>query len=176
MASLGNGQPIVADALAGGQPVAHAEQLGLGLALEPAAPRIGRPPGRRNYRTEQLIAYLQSKGKLPAELLSDVGRRGWRWLAKELQISREEGFKHWLAIQQALLPYTAARLAQLEVHSTGEGSLGAGALHLLAAQTMAAQLAGGAPFYQNGAAPEPIVNAELFAAIPSEIPGGRPLE
>jgi hypothetical protein len=181
------GNPVVAETLENGAR-AHAlgEQTGLAIAGQPAAEviharRSGRPAGRRNYRTEQLVSYLSAKGKMPAEMLHDVLRQGWRKLQKDLGISAKEAFEIWRDLNLALMPYTAPKLAALEIAATGDGAgaLGAGALHLLAAQQIAGILAAAgqpAPSPEFGAASQVIDNAALFGTLPDALPDDRPLE
>src|SRR5262249_6249266 len=145
------GNPAIGETLAMAGPLALGEQTGLAIPGQAAAEtiharRAGRPPGRRNYRTEQTVAFLATKGKLPAEHLPDAISRGWRWLAAELKITPKEAFELRLRMIESLLPYTAPKLASLEIDAKGgaAGAVGAGALHLLAAQTVAGMLQTGA--------------------------------
>jgi hypothetical protein len=194
--SLGNDHAIIGPALAGGAAAPIGEQRGLAIAgqpeLEAVRPgRRGRPPGKRNYRTEALVSYLQSRGKMPAEMLHDVLRQGWRRLAGELGVSKREAFEIWRDLNLALMPYTAPRLAALEVTApdgAAGAALGAGALHLLAAQQIAGMLsgdpagmllgdpAGSARNMAFDAVPQPIDNAAFSGRLPSESADDRPLE
>jgi hypothetical protein len=181
-----NGHAILTTALAEGAPATPlGEQRGLAIAGQPETEvvhprRAGRPNGRRNYRTEALVSYLASRGKLPAEMLHDVLRQGWRKLATDLRVTPREAFEMWRDLNLALMPYTAPKLAALEISGDGAaGGLGAGALHLLAAQTMAEMMAHGAPaapMHHFGAAPQPVDNAPLFDGLPAGLPDDQPLE
>lgn len=185
--SLAHNNPIVKPVLEGGAPAELGVQRGLAIAGQPEAEVIrrnrgGRPPGRRNYRTEAVVSYLAARGKLPAEMLHDVLRQGWRRLATDLGISKREAFEIWRDLNLAMMPYTAPRLASLELTGNGvgdAGGLGAGALHLLAAQTVAgmmAQAAAPAPMQRNGAASQVIDNAPLFDGYQGGLPDAMPLE
>jgi len=137
----GTGAGLAVHAAIGASGPRHApEQLALGTVWPGHIDGPAFRRKRRSYKTEQLIAYLQSKGKLPAEILADLIRQGWRKLQKDLHCTPLEAFDRWLAMQQALLPYTAAKLATLELRGGADLGAGAGALHLLAAQALAGQI------------------------------------
>jgi len=189
--SAARGNPVMSELLAAGEPAAPlGEQRGLAIAGQPPGEvihprRVGRPAGRRNYRTEALVSYLSAKGKMPAELLHDVLRQGWRKLATDLRITPLEAFVIWRDLNLSLLPYTAPKLAALEINATGDGAgaVGAGALHLLAAQQIAGLLAGASPapvpaagVHDFRAASQPIETTPLFDGLPVGLPDDRPLE
>ena len=105
-------------------------QLALGPELAPQpVPGPGRPAGRRNRRTADLVAYLEAQDALPGLALAKVVKGGPEQLAHDLGISREAGFGRWLAVCEALMPYAHPRLAQISLDATVND---AGRLHLLA--------------------------------------------
>jgi hypothetical protein len=113
-------------------------QTGLAFAADGSASPVAEPVTRslrrvrRNYRADALISMLAEKGPLPAEILHKAIRQGWRYLQRELGCSKLEAFKLWVSLIESLLPYTAARLAQLEI-KTDPGA----AAHFLAASAFA---------------------------------------
>ena len=191
----GNGARLAVHAAIGAeQPRAVQPELGGGDLVFPGH-GSGFRRKRRTYKTVQLGRYLQSKGKLPAEVLADLIREGWRKLQRDLKCTPLEAWDRWFGMVCALLPYTAAKLGSLEITGDlGGGGGGPSALHLLAAQAMAGQLAeiragfdalgavgdrgpaNGRPNQQSGHQQQTLELGRFQPAIPSQIPDGMPLE
>jgi hypothetical protein len=112
-------------------------QLALAPELAAEEPTRGRPAGRRNRRTQELVDYLASQDALPGLVLARVLKAGPQQLARDLGVSLPEAFGKWLAIAETLMPYAHPRLAQLQVDATVSD---ASALHLLAVTGQAVDL------------------------------------
>jgi hypothetical protein len=120
-----------------------------GSAMVTAEPASVRRRHHRGIRDDarRTAEYIASRGATPAEQLHNIGRMQWRnaiaQITKATGCTRLEAFRLWVSINESLLPYTAARLATLEL---GEGAAGGLALaHFLAASAMSERLAAGGP-------------------------------
>lgn len=118
----------------------------------PTAGKVVRERGRLRTDARRTTEYLATRGKTPAEALHDVAGMKWQRAIKEIKrhakCSELDAMKLWLACNQALLPYTAARYDTLELGSQLAGSAGNLSLaHFLAASMVAERLgvAGAAP-------------------------------
>jgi hypothetical protein len=163
----------VGAALAAGGPAPLGVQHGLAFGADGSAALVAEPVYRgerrlrRNYRAEQLVGMLAERGPLPAEVLHKVIRQGWRHLSRELGCSKLEAFKLWAGLLDSLLPYTASRLAQLDVRGDAAGAfaMGGAAAHFLAASAMVrlAPLPNGEIGNNPPGGPETIDSGPLFA-------------
>jgi hypothetical protein len=122
------GQLALFDDDEAGEPAA----LGEGRAAEPGERRMGRPPGARNKRTDELARWYIGKngGRDPLERGIEISGLPilapgiLEGLAQRLGCSRFDAAKFWAGVLTATLPYTHQRLAQLEVKPAG--ALGSG--------------------------------------------------
>jgi hypothetical protein len=124
----------------------HDDQRGLRVALEealdrqagspPAAPTQlalldevgvvnhkgnagkGRPPGRRNRRTEEWLEYF-SKYPSPIELLLRTAAAPLDEFSRELGCSKQEAIKLQIAAATAAAPFLHPRLSAIELHPPG---------------------------------------------------------
>ena len=130
---LGLGAAIDAHGGVGPAPAAGAEQLDLLPPLplaERGAPttlprpdRPGRPPGVRNRRTEELIAYIGARYQLPAIVLAEIYSRPVRELATELGCKLPEALALQVSAAKELLPYLHQK-QPLAVDVSGAGVIG----------------------------------------------------
>lgn len=106
------------------------------LGVEPADTRTRVYRGARGdwRRTTE---YLAARGKLPIENLHDLAKltpdKAIPRIMKLAAMSRTEAYREWRNLQAELLPYTAARLANVEGAAGLAEAIGAGAAHYLAA-------------------------------------------
>lgn len=112
------------------------------ITMEPASERKRHHRGIRDD-ARRAAEYIASRGTTPIEGLHNIGRMEWRravaQITKGTGCTRLEAFRLWVSINESLLPYTAARLATLEL---GENTVGSLALaHFLAASAMSERLA-----------------------------------
>ena len=113
---------------AGGEAGANGD----GRAVEPGERRMGRPPGARNKRTDELARWYIGKngGRDPLERGIEIAGLPilapgiLEGLAARLGCTRFEAAKFWAGVHSATLPFVHQRLAQLEVKPPG--ALGSG--------------------------------------------------
>jgi hypothetical protein len=125
------GKAAVQGAIEAQRPLsAPSQQMALAPELAPEPERgPGRPAGRRNRRTADLIGYLEAQDALPGIALAKVVKGGPEQLARDLGVDRQTAFARWLAVCEALMPYAHPRLAQIQLDATVND---ASRLHLLA--------------------------------------------
>lgn len=146
------------------------------LPLDAPAPALQRQVGPRqrlrSYRSDQLVAYLQQRGKLPAEVMHDVMIQGWRKLHRDLGCTKLEAWDRWVGLMGSLMPYLHPRMAQVEVKGDGGGGGGGmAALHLLAASALLDRReAPDTPLHQKGVSSQVIDAPSLLDALPTELP------
>lgn len=145
------------------------------LAPPPARPLGGRPPARRNRRTEEFAQWLAARGALPGDRLAELVRGGWQALQRDLNCSPLDAYDRWLKAVEALMPYAHPRLASLELKGDALGQAGGlAALHLLAVR--AASEASGGGF--GGLGPEPLPGSpreiEADAWVSEHVPAHGP--
>lgn len=104
---------VLAEAGAGDEQTLEtdAEQLDLlGLSMRDGKRPVGRPPGRRNVRTQRIAEFILSTVGDPAVELARMGMLGVDNLAAALGCSRAEAIVEKRLCLIAVLPYVHSRM------------------------------------------------------------------